>query len=151
MNRREFNETFAIQPFLGDIELKKSLDYEKRSFYHLKVSASVRFPVLPLLSFLLFFLPPPSHSSHFYSFFFLSTRLMPPPGQWRSQVSGPQLSLQPYRDPVWRGTSRPVHHRGGCTGHAPCVWETPQYVLRARKSRCGERREIILINNKPII
>ena len=40
---REYSETFQIQTFLGDIKLQKRLDYEERSFYHLKVYARVRF------------------------------------------------------------------------------------------------------------
>ncbi|GFR67442.1 cadherin-23 [Elysia marginata] len=39
-NRREFKETFDIHPYLGHIALNRSLDYEQRSFYHLKVSAT---------------------------------------------------------------------------------------------------------------
>ena len=40
---KEYSETFQIQTFLGDIKLQKRLDYEERSFYHLKVYATVRF------------------------------------------------------------------------------------------------------------
>ncbi|GFN74772.1 protocadherin fat 4 [Plakobranchus ocellatus] len=36
----EYQQTFEIQEYVGDIQLKKQLDYEDRSFYHLKVSAT---------------------------------------------------------------------------------------------------------------